>query len=145
MKRRQRQEIFQRVHRFLVENLLPLRLPVYLFADYMRFRRELRSCLEPEGRAAILNRWRVNDPFLYARIIRIHTFARVIPLQLIESAEHPEVADEVDEAPNWSAVCREVLQILNERHRTILLKRYGLFGSGHNDAGANRRRDACVA
>jgi RNA polymerase sigma factor (sigma-70 family) len=121
--------IYQYVQRFLVDNVLPLRLPSYLFPEYMRFRRELRECKAPGDENALMARWHRKNPRLYARIIRVHSVIHMVPSHLLERRQHPCSHDEeFVEHPNWDSVCREALQTLHERERSILQKRYGLYG-----------------
>ncbi len=123
------QWIYQSVQRFLVYNVLPLRVPPLLFSDYLRFRRELRRCREPGDEAAVVDRWWQANSGLYTRIVRLHAVVVIRPTHFIDEAEHPCISDEeIDETPNWTDICREALRVLKHRDRSIIEKRYGLFG-----------------
>lgn len=121
--------IYNGIQRFVADNVLPLRLPAYLFPEYMRFRRELRACKEPGDEAAVMERWHRDNPRLLSLMLRAHAVILGVPLHLLENGEHPFALDaEHAEAPDWKSLCLDAIRGLHERERIVIVKRYGLFG-----------------
>lgn len=121
--------IYQYIQRFLVENLLPVRIPSNLFNDYMHFRRDLRDCREPGEETSLCGKWCESNPSLYHRVILLHAIFQPTPLHHLNATLHPSEFDFVEHVEvDWAGICLDALTVLHERERSIIQKRYGLFG-----------------
>jgi RNA polymerase nonessential primary-like sigma factor len=119
--------IYQQIQRFVESRLYPIRLPAHLFPLYMRYRRELRLCVEPGDEARLRDRWSRDEPLQYSFLYRFRIRISTEPIHEVRPREHPAVLDaEPDDSPDHNALCLELLQTLKPRDRYVLERRYGL-------------------
>lgn len=121
--------VYQHIQRFLVAHLFAVRLPSYMFPDYMRFRRELRAAGSPDGERQVFDRWRGGDERTYQRVLFVHSLVQPQPVHLLDRSTHPVAPDEAEpDETDWTALVADCLRSLRDRERDIIVLRYGLFG-----------------
>lgn len=119
--------IQQCIQRFLASKGFTHHLPAHLFQDYLKYRRELRDCHEPEAAAELDRRWRLRDERRYLQLRRLHALILAGPIQDVAPSQHPSIRDEQPEDSRpLPEVCRELLAQLNPRDRKVIELRFGL-------------------
>lgn len=121
--------VYQYIQRFLVGDLFLARLPSYIFPLYMRFRRELIAAGTPDGECLVYGRWRVAHRKSYHRVLLVHAMTQVVPVHLLERANHPPAPEEEEpDETDWKGLIADSLRVLRDRERDVIVLRYGLSG-----------------
>jgi hypothetical protein len=85
----------------------------------MQFRRELIAAGTPDGESLVYGRWRAADRKTYHRVLLVHAMTQVVPVHLLERADHPPAPDEQEpDETDWKRLVADSLRVL----------RYGLSG-----------------